>query len=86
MNIQAGLPGHGAPSVRRSAQRLPTRAVATRYGVSTRSIERWTASPDLGFPRPLIINGRKYWAEVELDDFDKSDRQNQEQKGTKVRP
>jgi hypothetical protein len=71
MHTQSPVPGHDGSSVRRSARRLPTRVVANRYHVSSRSIERWTADPRLGFPQPLIINRRKYWAENELDDFDK---------------
>jgi hypothetical protein len=57
-----------APRVRH--QRLPTRVVAQRYNVSTKSIMRWAADSRLGFPRPLIINRRKYWSEAELDAFD----------------
>jgi predicted DNA-binding transcriptional regulator AlpA len=70
--VESGLPGHASPSVRRSARRMPTRAVADRYGVSTRSVERWTADPKLNFPQPLRINKRRYWSEAELDEFDRS--------------
>ena len=30
--------------------RLPTGAVAARYGVTTRSVDRWWRNPDLNFP------------------------------------
>jgi hypothetical protein len=63
-------PGHVDPGVYRLARRLPTRRVAERYNVSTRSIERWANDPNLGFPQPLVINKRKYWSEAELEQFD----------------
>jgi len=27
---------------------------------------RWLRDPELGFPRPLVINGRRYWRESEI--------------------
>jgi hypothetical protein len=53
-------------------RRLPTGAVAARYEVSTRSIERWCADPELGFPQPLYVNDRKYWSLAELDAWDRA--------------
>ena len=47
--------------------RLPTGAVAARYGVTTRSVDRWWKDPDLNFPQPIIINERKYWAVTDLE-------------------
>jgi predicted DNA-binding transcriptional regulator AlpA len=47
-------------------RKLGTRAVAERFGVSTRSVDRWTADPALAFPQPMHINGRKYWDEGEI--------------------
>jgi hypothetical protein len=44
--------------------------VAARYGVSTKTIERWREDPDLKFPRGIDINGREYFPENELNDFD----------------
>ena len=45
--------------------------VRARYnGISDRTLCRWERDPDMGFPRPLIINKRKYWDEFELDAFD----------------
>ena len=41
--------------------RLPTTQVANRYGVSTRSVERWQRDSKLDFPKPILINNRKYW-------------------------
>jgi hypothetical protein len=49
------------------AARLPTGAVAARYGVTTRSIDRWWKDPDLNFPQPIIVNQRKYWSATDLE-------------------
>jgi hypothetical protein len=49
------------------AARLPTGAVAARYGVTTRSVDRWWKDPDLNFPQPIIVNERKYWALTDLE-------------------
>src|SRR6516164_438773 len=51
---------------------LPDREVAARYGVTTRTLWRWDHRPQLGFPRPIRINGRKYRRECELDEFDRA--------------
>jgi predicted DNA-binding transcriptional regulator AlpA len=47
--------------------RLSTGRTAKKMGVTTRSIDRWRNNPKLNFPSPVIINGRKYWSERELD-------------------
>src|SRR6516164_7312282 len=49
------------------AARLPTGAVAARYGVTPRSVDRWWKNPDLNFPQPLIVNERKYWSATDLE-------------------
>jgi hypothetical protein len=52
--------------------KLPTRLVAERYKVSDRTVARWERNPNLNFPKPLIINGRKYRDEAELDAWDRA--------------
>jgi hypothetical protein len=42
-------------------QRLPTRRVAARYGISVRTLERWALDPVLKFPKSDVVNKRKYW-------------------------
>jgi predicted DNA-binding transcriptional regulator AlpA len=59
-------------TITRSSQKLPTSAVAQRYNVSSRTIERWTEKASLSFPQPMIVNSRKYWSERELDAWDSS--------------
>jgi hypothetical protein len=41
-------------------QLIPDRKVANRYGRSLMALWRWDQKPELGFPPPIRINGRKY--------------------------
>lgn len=45
------------------------RAVAARFGVSTRSIERRKESGQ--FPAGVQINRRWYWSDVELEQYER---------------
>jgi predicted DNA-binding transcriptional regulator AlpA len=45
---------------------LPTKKVWERYGVTDRTIDRWLNDPAMDFPRPLKINGRRYFNELQL--------------------
>jgi len=51
---------------------LPTGAVCRRYKVCDRTIDRWTADERVGFPKPLIINNRRYWALAGLQEFERT--------------
>jgi predicted DNA-binding transcriptional regulator AlpA len=51
-------------------RKLQTRDLCARYGVSDRSIDRWLADERLNFPRPMRINGRRFWSEADVDAFD----------------
>ena len=53
-------------------QRLPATAVARRYGVVIRTLNRWLIDPKLGFPKPEIVNGRRYWTAATLRIWDRS--------------
>ena len=53
-------------------RKLPDRQVCKRYQVVPRTLARWDANPDLNFPKPLLINGRKYRDEAELDAWDRA--------------
>jgi hypothetical protein len=46
-----------------------TRSTAEFFDVCTRTIERWRRDPDLGFPTPIVINGRNYHDAEELEAF-----------------
>jgi hypothetical protein len=43
------------------AEYLPKGKLAKRYGVSTMSVTRWVRDPELGFPKPNIVNDREYF-------------------------
>jgi hypothetical protein len=60
------------PTTQPTGQKLPTRLVSQRYGVSDRTIARWERDVDLQFPQALIINGRKYYSADELTSWDRA--------------
>ena len=35
-------------------------------GVSDMTLHRWLRDPDMAFPRPVYIGGRRYFREVEI--------------------
>jgi len=49
-----------------SGRKLPTRLLCKRFNVCDRTIARWQNNPQLRFPAPIVINGRKYFDEVEV--------------------
>ena len=51
-------------------QLIPDHVVAKRYGVHATTIWRWDRDPDLNFPKPIRIRGRKYRSAAALDEFD----------------
>jgi len=53
------------------AKYLPKPVVARRYGVTTRTVDRWRLDEKLGFPPSIEINGRHYWREDGLVEFDR---------------
>ena len=56
-----------------TGRKLPTRVVCERYGgVSDRTIARWERDPSLNFPQPTVINGRKYYEEDQLTEWDRA--------------
>ena len=53
------------------SRKLPDRQVCDRYQVVSRTLARWDANPQLKFPRPILINGRKYRDETLLNEWDR---------------
>jgi len=43
-----------------------------RYHIHIKTLGRWDNDPDLGFPAPVIINGRKYRRRRELEEFERA--------------
>jgi hypothetical protein len=57
-------------SENRGQRLLPDRVVRQRLGnISPSTLFRWDRRPELGFPKPVVINGRKYRDEQQLADF-----------------
>jgi hypothetical protein len=55
-------------------QLLRRTLVAKRYGVTPRTIINWQNSPELGFPRAIVIRKFNYFRVEELDLFDTAQR------------
>jgi hypothetical protein len=53
-----------------NAKHLTKNAVAARYSVTTRTVDRWLLDEKLGFPTPMRINARHYYRQDELAEFD----------------
>jgi hypothetical protein len=43
-----------------------------RYHIHPKTLGRWDNDPDLGFPAPVIINGRKYRFRRQLEAFERA--------------
>ena len=52
-------------------QKLRKRAMADRYGVTTKTIDRWAADPKLGFPAPLRINATPLWDLEQVESWER---------------
>jgi hypothetical protein len=42
---------------------------AKRVGVTTRTVDLWSHQPELRFPTPCIVNGRKYFSAWQIEDW-----------------
>jgi hypothetical protein len=49
------------PDLEAQDRRLSAAAVAARYGVVVRTIDRWLLRQGLKFPQPDVVNARRYW-------------------------
>ena len=49
---------------------LHLRAVCARYGISDRTVDRWVEAGEL--PKPMYIQGRRYWSAESLDKHDEA--------------
>jgi hypothetical protein len=47
----------------------PDAKVARQLGIHIKSLLRWDKRPGLNFPKPLVINGRKYRRRREVQEF-----------------
>ena len=65
------------PESRSKSSRLQTaKQVRERLGnISDMGLWRWLKDPELGFPRPIVINNFRYWDESEIDAWIESRRE-----------
>jgi predicted DNA-binding transcriptional regulator AlpA len=49
---------------------IPARYLRERYRVSDMTIWRWLRDENLGFPKPTLINRRRYWILADLEDWE----------------
>jgi hypothetical protein len=50
---------------------VPARDVLKRYSIVDRTLDRWLAHPELRFPRPLVVNKRRYFRERALTEWER---------------
>jgi hypothetical protein len=62
----SNVPTRGFPTML-----LPIADVAARYSVCTRTIEKWSATPQLEFPPIVRINTRRYLDSDQLAAWDR---------------
>jgi predicted DNA-binding transcriptional regulator AlpA len=48
---------------------VPDPQVEKEFGVTSMTVWRWDNDPELGFPLPILIRGRKYRSRKELESF-----------------
>lgn len=49
---------------------IPAKNVREIFGnVSQMTLWRWLGKPELAFPRPIYINGRRYFDAAEIESF-----------------
>ena len=53
-------------------QYLPGREVRDRYHVSDMTIWRWLRDDELKFPKPTVINRRRYWLLEQLEAWERA--------------
>ena len=54
-----------------SSSLLPARKVQERYDIADRTLDRWLRIPSLEFPRPVVINSRRYFRVHELVEWER---------------
>lgn len=59
-----------SPKSTTDSQFVPAQKVCLRYGVTFRTISRWLVHPNVQFPKPIYLNGRRYWIEADLQEWE----------------
>ncbi|TNC10426.1 transcriptional regulator [Methylobacterium terricola] len=58
------------PKTSQTGEMLPASHVRQRYAISDMTLWRWEKDPKLDFPKPIRINGRRYWRLADIQDFE----------------
>jgi len=59
--VQGRPPPAPEPLGDQEDRRVPAPRVARYLGITPRTLHRWLLDPDLGFPAPAYIKGRRYF-------------------------
>jgi predicted DNA-binding transcriptional regulator AlpA len=51
---------------------IPAAQILKRYGISEMTLWRWLRDNELGFPRPIVINRRRYWWNTGVSAWERS--------------
>jgi hypothetical protein len=51
---------------------LPVKLVRLRYGVCGRTLDRWEDNKALGFPKAMVVNGRRFWRLADLQNWERA--------------
>jgi len=51
---------------------MPAKKVQQRYDIADRTLDRWLESKTLAFPKPVVINKRRYWRIAELETWERT--------------
>ncbi len=54
-----------------TGKKLSSNAVCERYGIHRRTLGYWMARPEMGFPKPIALNGRLYFDEAEIREYER---------------
>jgi len=59
---------------------MVARQILNRFGISRTTLWSWLKKKDFNFPRPIIINGIRYFDEYEVYKYEKELKANYEKK------
>jgi hypothetical protein len=51
---------------------LPAHILLERYDIAGRTLDRWLHRADLRFPRPFVINKRRYFKLHEIENWERA--------------
>jgi len=51
--------------------RIPAPQLARRYSITSRTLDRWLEKESLHFPKPFVVNGRRYWPLATIENWER---------------